>query len=346
WAEASLSGARSVLRSWAEASLSDARSVLRSWAEASLSGARCVLRSWAEASLSGARCVLRSWAEASLSGARCVLRSWAEASLSGSRCVLRSWTGLPSWRAHCSKSPSPPSRPTGWHESPGFAEAGLLVVCVGRLSESFSPVCLPKFNPAVFMYSYICYLEEDVCLLLLSSAPDSFYDLAEARQSIEANLKAHDVIGSVSDAQSFPLLQLDHLPAFAGGGPIGLTPLLHFIYHNISLGQVVSPSFRCPIDTKCSKKRLLREYQRLHAAVHLDTVPGHPESQSHRVHFRGSEQYVLLATISAEFELYAAFDPLTDKSAAVSICNRLSGWMRGEEADLFISPYPIAFDQT
>jgi hypothetical protein len=31
-----------------------------------------------------------------------------------------------------------------------------------RLSESFSPVCLPHYNPAAFLHTYIAYLDPEV----------------------------------------------------------------------------------------------------------------------------------------------------------------------------------------
>ena len=63
-----------------------------------------------------------------------------------------------------------------------------------RLSESFSPVCLPKFNPGAFVYAYVSYIAPSICLVLVSPASDSFYALAEARKVIEAAITRDKVL--------------------------------------------------------------------------------------------------------------------------------------------------------
>jgi hypothetical protein len=211
-----------------------------------------------------------------------------------------------------------------------------------RLSESFSPVCLPHYNPAAFLYTYITYVQGGACLLLLSSAPDSFHELAAARVTIENNLKKQNVIGAIQRMTAEPLLQLSKIPAGAGGGTLGQTPLWHFLFHYTTLGQVVSSQFRTPLDTKKTQKRLLREYQRVFAITHANPSM----TAQHRVHFRAGENHVLLAVMGQDFELYATFDPLTDKASAVPICNRLCVWLNQKEADLFMAPFPQYFEFT
>lgn len=39
------------------------------------------------------------------------------------------------------------------------------VTALRRLSESFSPVCLPKFNASAFVYAYVGYLAPSICLV-------------------------------------------------------------------------------------------------------------------------------------------------------------------------------------
>jgi hypothetical protein len=52
---------------------------------------------------------------------------------------------------------------------------------------------------------------------------------------------------------------------------------------------------------------------------------------------------VILLCVGPEFELYATFDPLTDKGAAITICNRLCGWLHQNEPSLYMS-HPLYFD--
>ena len=43
-------------------------------------------------------------------------------------------------------------------------------------------------------------------------------------------------------------LQLPELPAPAGGGPAGTTPLQHFLYRSPARGQFIAPAFTTPLD--------------------------------------------------------------------------------------------------
>ena len=54
-----------------------------------------------------------------------------------------------------------------------------------------------------------------------------------------------------------------------------------------------------------------------------------------RVHYEVSDDHVLLGCVGSDFELYVALDPLTQRGAAVAVCNRLCTWLRAEEAGLF-----------
>lgn len=50
-----------------------------------------------------------------------------------------------------------------------------------RTSESFSPVCLPRYNPSAFLYAYIHYFDADTYLMLLTTNSDAFYHLKDCR---------------------------------------------------------------------------------------------------------------------------------------------------------------------
>lgn len=46
-----------------------------------------------------------------------------------------------------------------------------------RTSESWLPLCFPKFNPAGFVHAYISYVMEDVGLVFVSADREAFEDL-------------------------------------------------------------------------------------------------------------------------------------------------------------------------
>ena len=69
----------------------------------------------------------------------------------------------------------------------------------------------------------------------------------------------------------------------------------------------------------------------------MHSGPNHALSQ--RVHFRACEKHVLLACAAADFEIYCVLDPLVERQAAVGICNRLSAWLRSDDAEPYVGNY-------
>ncbi|KAI3826493.1 hypothetical protein L1987_00541 [Smallanthus sonchifolius] len=218
-----------------------------------------------------------------------------------------------------------------------------------RTSESFSPICLPRYNPMAFLYAYVHYLDVDTYLILLTASSQAFFHLKECRIRVETVLSKSNVLNEVQRSMSEGGLRIDHLPvdpsARSGslfhlnqrrpspetivgvGGPAGL---LHFIYRSIYLDQYVSSEFASPISAPPQQKRLYRAYQRLYASMHDKGVG------PHKTQFRRDENYVLLCWVTQDFELYAAFDPLADKAVAIRICNRVCQWVKDVENEIFL----------
>ncbi len=53
-----------------------------------------------------------------------------------------------------------------------------------KASESWTPICLPKFNDTGFLHAYVCFIATDVCLVLISTKQDSFYPLSNCKNLI------------------------------------------------------------------------------------------------------------------------------------------------------------------
>lgn len=228
-----------------------------------------------------------------------------------------------------------------------------------RTSESFSPICLPRYNPMAFLYAYVHYLDVDTYLMLLTTSSDAFYHLKDCRIRIEMVLLKSNVLSEVQRSLLDGGMHVEDLPidpsprsayvsphlgqqrpvtvpdspdrfrdAFVGiGGPAGLW---HFIYRSIYLDQYVSSEFSSPINTPRQQKRLYRAYQKLYASMHSRG------SGSHKTQFRRDENYVLLCWVTQDFELYAAFDPLADKAVAIKTCNRVCQWVKDVENEIFL----------
>ncbi|XP_072996527.1 vacuolar fusion protein MON1 homolog [Typha latifolia] len=222
-----------------------------------------------------------------------------------------------------------------------------------RTSESFSPICLPRYNSMAFLYAYVHFLDVDTYLTLITTSSDAFYHLKECENRIENVLLKSNVLAEVQKSMFDGGLRVEDLPVDSSlqfgslspqlgvdkmtsgslppsigiGGPAGLW---HFIYKSIFLDQYVSSEFSSPISTASQQKRLYRAYQKLYVSMH-DKGTG-----PHKTQFRRDEDYVLLCWITQDFELYAAFDPLADKALAIKICNRVCQWVRDLENEIFL----------
>lgn len=225
-----------------------------------------------------------------------------------------------------------------------------------RTSESFSPICLPRYNPMAFLYAYVRFLDVETYLMLLTTSSDAFYHLKDCRIRIEMVLVKSNVLSEVQRSMLDGGMRVEDLPidpsprsgflsphlgqhkvtdaqeifkeAFVGiGGPAGLW---HFIYRSIFLDQYVSSEFSPPINSSRQQKRLYRAYQKLYASMHDSG------NSPHKTQFRRDENYVLLCWVTQDFELYAAFDPLADKALAIKTCNQVCQWVKDVENEIFL----------
>ncbi|XP_052186421.1 vacuolar fusion protein MON1 homolog isoform X3 [Diospyros lotus] len=212
-----------------------------------------------------------------------------------------------------------------------------------RTSESFSPICLPRYNPMAFLYAYVYYLDVDSYLMLLTTRSDAFYHLKDCRIRIEMVLLKSNVLSEVQRSMLDGGMRVEDLPvdpssrsgslshlgeprlatdsadrlqeAFVGiGGPGGLW---HFIYVSIYLDQYISSEFSSPIDSPQQQKRLYRAYQKLYVSMHDELI-----GQPHKTQFRRDKNY--------------AFDPLADKALAIKTCSRVCEWVKDMENEIFL----------
>ncbi|KAG4145576.1 hypothetical protein ERO13_D05G103100v2 [Gossypium hirsutum] len=225
-----------------------------------------------------------------------------------------------------------------------------------RTAESFSPICLPRYNPMAFLYAYVHFFDVNTYLMLLTTSSDAFYHLKDCRIRIEAVLLKSNVLSEVQRSMIDGGMRVEDLPVgplprsgssphlgqqtltsesperprepFIGiGGPAGLW---HFIYCSIYLDQYVSSEFSPPLNSLQQQKRLYRAYQRVYASMHDKGIG------PHKTQFRRDENYVLLCWVTQDFEFYAAFDPLADKALAIKTCNRVCQWVKDVENEIFL----------
>ncbi|KAF8947463.1 Vacuolar fusion protein mon1b [Haplosporangium gracile] len=194
-------------------------------------------------------------------------------------------------------------------------------------SESWTPICLPKFNNKSFLHAYICYIAKKVCMLLISPDKDSFFEMSNVKQKVVEGLEAGGMLAALENYAA---------AGTRGGfsvGDTGIPGLRHFLYKSRTNVQFTMPELTEPYATTSARKRLLRQYQNMNERMHRKARP-------FKLLFHVGEQETMLGWITSGFELYAAFGPLVSKSAVVLMSNKLLKWIRKQEDSLLILNSP------
>ncbi|XP_035677736.1 protein SAND-like [Branchiostoma floridae] len=189
-------------------------------------------------------------------------------------------------------------------------------------AESWTPICLPKFNSNGYLHAHLSYLDEEcsACLLLLSADRDVFFELSEARQKIVTRLNKYNCLQAIRESLakgSYKVAQ------------IGIPDLRHFMYKSKSTAQYTSSELEAPYTEEGERHRLFGMYQYLHHRVHNSARPL-------KILFHVGSKETMLGWITSGFELYATFGPLVTKPAAINAINKLLRWIKKEEDRLFI----------
>ncbi|CAG8458034.1 13062_t:CDS:10 [Rhizophagus irregularis] len=183
-----------------------------------------------------------------------------------------------------------------------------------RSAESWTPICLPKFNNKGFLHAYVCYITGNVCLLLISPDKDKFFELSDAKSIIVEELtscNALQAIEEVSQSEGYSIAD------------VGAAGLRHFIYKSRKHVQYTSPTFMAPYNDPHEKQKYTHD--RMHSRI-----------RPLKVHYYVSPTETILGWITSTFELYAAFGPLISKSALTNSSHTLLKWIKKEEENLFI----------
>ncbi|CDY15738.1 BnaC04g15860D [Brassica napus] len=217
-----------------------------------------------------------------------------------------------------------------------------------RTSESFSPICLPRYNPHAFLHAYVHFFDDDTYVILLTTRSEAFHHLKDCRIRIEDVLLKSNILSTVKRSIAEGGLRVEDLPidrllrqkqsstcnqrqdtdaSVGTGGPFGLW---HFMYRSIYLDQYVSSEFSPPVTSHRQQKSLYRAYQKLYASMHEKGLG------PHKTQYRRDENYTLLCWVTPDFELYAAFDPLADKAMAIKICNQVCQRVKDVENEVFL----------
>lgn len=98
-----------------------------------------------------------------------------------------------------------------------------------REGEGWTPICLPKFNPAGFFHAHISYLESvsDLCLILVSTDREDFFNLSDCKRRFLERLRRRSAYITLQEALQAPVYSATQ---------VGIPELRHFIYKSKSSG--------------------------------------------------------------------------------------------------------------
>ncbi|BFZ08837.1 hypothetical protein BsWGS_11876 [Bradybaena similaris] len=191
-----------------------------------------------------------------------------------------------------------------------------------KTAESWTPICLPKFDAGGFLQAHVSYLDEEcqTCLLLLSVDIEAFYILSECKSRIKERLFRYNALEAINASLKKRSYSIQ---------ACSITDLRHFLYKARSTAQYTSPEFETPYHTKEEQERLFCLYYYLHDRIHTSGRPL-------KILFHVGPYETLLGWVTQGFELYAVFGPLVTKMTAIHAVNKLLRWIKREEDRLFI----------
>lgn len=195
-----------------------------------------------------------------------------------------------------------------------------------KSAESWTPICLPKFDSSGFLHAHVSYLAEDcqACLLLLSIEKEVFFVLSEAKRKITDKLRRSNCLEAINEAMNNKGVKLQS---------IGIPEIRHFIYKSKSNAQLLCSELTVPYSSIGQFKRLEGMYFELHHRIHNSGRPV-------KLIYQMKDKEILLAWITQAYELFAAFEPTVHRNDVINLVNKLLKWIKKEENSLFILSAP------
>ncbi|KAG4087450.1 DUF254-domain-containing protein [Neocallimastix lanati (nom. inval.)] len=223
-----------------------------------------------------------------------------------------------------------------------------------RSVESWSPICLPKYNSRGFLYAYVSYLNSvepsnsenspespmfptsptspslskitktDICLTLLSPNKDAFFELSNCKKKIEKIFNESGIFNKVLSSTNKVELDISD---------IGIPHLRHVIYKSTKYLQFVETKRLPPYDNHACYKRLLRSYKYLESKIH-----GYQKDL--KFSYMLDKNELTLLWIRDDFELYASFSPFISKTIAYNDLLLIEKWFKKQD-NLFITTTQI-----
>jgi len=193
-------------------------------------------------------------------------------------------------------------------------------------SESWTPLCLPKFDNAGFLHAHVSYISDacQACLILLTADRNAFFALSAAKAKIVERMERHGSTKAILSALG---------SASYSTGSLELGEMRHFLYKSRTAAQFTSPQFSPCYAAREQQWRLNSVYLCLQNRFHSSSRPL-------KLTHLATPSETVLGWLTPAFELYAVFSPTTSKLAVITAVNKLLRWVKKEEDRIFILTAP------
>jgi len=233
-------------------------------------------------------------------------------------------------------------------------------------NESFTPICLPHFSSKGFLYAYIAFLNEEVCLALLTADANDFANLRIAKDKIVEGLNKRHTLTDLSThiLSNGHVIHFDELAADVPASQLAewrasMGEVRHFLYRSDSHAQAIQCVPLAPYATKHERKWLWRRYQHVLARIGAASAEfatgneGKNASSSssssttstsvavqkkHQLYYDMSDfANILCVYRPGDYVLVITFTlSMTDKALISAAAQRILKWIQKESATLFI----------
>lgn len=195
-----------------------------------------------------------------------------------------------------------------------------------KSTESWVPICLPKFDPNGFMYAYITYLSNDceACLILMSSDCHAFPALSEAKTKITDKLRRNNCFNAINKEIGNKGYNLDAL---------NIPEMIHFVYKPKGIYQILCAEIKPPYKTIPQFRKLEQIYFELYRSIHKQHTP-------QKLIYKVRESETVLAWVTSTHELYAVFQSTVEKNDVIMLVDKLFKAIAKDNENLFIKTHP------
>ncbi|PWN32019.1 DUF254-domain-containing protein [Meira miltonrushii] len=221
-------------------------------------------------------------------------------------------------------------------------------------TQSWVPICLPKFAPQGFLYAHVSFLDDegkqdknekvkgdttaasasnrhpDLGLVLVTANPDGFDDMSAWRDRIV------DEAATRSTSTNATTTSIRY-----SADELGIAGLRHFCFKWRSNVQSTSSSYEDPYTPGTDDHRrllylygLAYEYQ----SMGIGTSQGRSTTSTHVIR---TQNEAILAWSTPPFELYICASPHIPNSTLINMAKSVVKWVKQEEHQLFIVSAPI-----